>query len=372
MPILATASNGFLNTYGYNRGPNVFGGGPVQYGSLLEFGAAGVTGYATAPVTGGTLSINGQSLGSYDYRIVRGSTTVSAFTATDWFTSTQDTHSACIFVDGDLTINAGQTFIPSVRKLFTFIYVKGNLILNGSISMSARGANHSGTGTSGGFTAAQDIRIATGTYSGVTNPIIPASGGAGGAGGAGYGGGAGGAGSSGGTGGGSGGKAVYGVGGNGSAGTCFSGGTGGGGSGDDGFSGGNGGTNGGKGGDAFSNTGKYTGGGAGNPGGAKAGVGGQVGADGTGGTVIIIVTGTFSGSGSVTSAGAKGGNGGNGGFDGAGGGSGGGSVNILYGTDSSTVTLSATGGLPGTSGGSPAVDRPGSSGGNGTTRKLQL
>jgi hypothetical protein len=370
MPLIGSIAGASISGYGGRGASSV--GGSVAFGSLRDFGIAAVTGSVGPPTAGGTLTINGQSLGSYDYTIVRGPTTVSAFTATDWFTTTEDTRSACIFVDGNLTINAGQTFIPSVRKLFTFIYVKGNLILNGSISMSARGANHSGTGTSGGFTAAQDIRIATGTYSGVTNPIIPASGGAGGAGGAGYGGGAGGAGSSGGTGGGSGGNGIYGRGGNGSAGTCFSGGAGGGGCGDDGYNGEAGGINGGKGGAAFSNTGKYTGGGAGNPGGAKAGAGGQVGANGAGGTVIIIVTGTFSGSGSVTSAGAKGGNGGNGGFDGVGGGSGGGSVNVLYGTDSSTVTLSATGGLPGTAGGSPASERPSAAAGNGTTRKLAL
>ena len=79
-------------------------------------------------------------------------------------------------MNGNLTINSGQTFIPSVRKLFTVLYVTGNLVVNGSISMTGRGANHSGTGSSGGATTAVDIRIGTGTFSAVVNPQIPAAG----------------------------------------------------------------------------------------------------------------------------------------------------------------------------------------------------
>lgn len=44
--------------------------------------------------------------------------------------------------------------------------------------MTARGANHNGTGNSGGFVAPANIIIASGTYSGVVNPMVPATGGA--------------------------------------------------------------------------------------------------------------------------------------------------------------------------------------------------
>jgi hypothetical protein len=134
----------------------------------------------SAPAAGSTLTINSVSLGSYDYIVKQGPQTISSFTSTDWFTATQDARSAWIVVNGNLTINAGITVIPAVRKLFTVVYVQGNLVLNGNISMSLRGANHSGTGTSGGAVTAGAIRIATGTLSGVSNPTILAAGGAGG------------------------------------------------------------------------------------------------------------------------------------------------------------------------------------------------
>ena len=138
-------------------------------------------GQTVSPTSGGRLTINSQFVGNYDYT-AKTTTTLSAFTASDWFTSTEDTVSAWIIVNGDLTINSGITLIPSVRKLFTVVYVSGNLVCNGTISMSARGANHSGTGNSGGATTAVDIRIGTGTFSAVSNPAIPAAGGAGAAG----------------------------------------------------------------------------------------------------------------------------------------------------------------------------------------------
>ena len=133
-----------------------------------------------APAAGGALTINSVALGSYDYIVKQGAQTISAFTSTDWFTATQDTRSAWIIINGNLTINTGITVIPAVRKLFTVVYVQGNLVLNGNVSMSLRGANHSGTGTSGGSVTSGSIRIATGTLSGVSNPTILATGGAGG------------------------------------------------------------------------------------------------------------------------------------------------------------------------------------------------
>jgi hypothetical protein len=317
-----------------------------------------------SPTAGGTLTINGNAIGSYDYTVKNGNQTVSSFSASDWFTSTQDTRSALIVVNGNLTINSGQTFIPSVRKLFTCIYVNGNLTLNGSISMSLRGANHSGSGNSGGLVTEQNIRIINGTYSSVTNPTIPAvsTGGAGNTG----------AGGNGGTGSGS-----FGVGANG---TCFGGGSGGGGP-----------INyvaapvyrGGAGGDSYeffdglADPNTY-GAGAGNPGG-QGNYRAAPSPSGTGGTLIVFVRGTLTGSGSFVSVGATGGDGSSIGparrFSHGGGGSGGGSINIIATTDSSSTTMSAAGGAggPGNSTGTGGgYSDPGSNGATGTARKLTL
>jgi hypothetical protein len=349
------------------RDPAFTGGGTPPVGDttdILTFARDLADTFLTSDVTptdGGALTVNSQAVGNYEYTTRKSNTTISSFTAADWFTSTQDTTSSWIIVNGNLTINSGQTFIPSVRKLFTVLYISGNLVCNGSISMSARGANHSGTGTSGGYTAPVDIRIGTGTFGAVTNPQIPSAGGNGAAGtstdnavssGS--------AGTSGGSGGGGAGGKFSGTArsGNGSAGTCFSGGTGGGGviSSNTPNNGGDGESNGGKGGDSV---GTASGGGTGNPGGTKGGINGLNGNSGTGGTLIIIVEGTLSGSGTIVANGVAGirppG-------APAGGGSGGGSVTVIYGTDSSSITPTATGGAGNFSG----------NGGNGTARKLAI
>lgn len=324
-------------------GAALFEGGNQSFGSVLEM--LEVMGASSnddiSPVAGGTLTINSQSLGSYDFRIIDGDVTLSSFAASDYFTNTQDSRSAILVIKGNLTINNGVTVIPAVRKLFTAIYVRGNLTINGggAISMSQRGANHH---TSGSSISAAAIRLATGTYGGVSNPQVPASGASGSTS-------AGGTGSDGQTGGGGGGG--YGSGSrSGAAGTSFSGGSGGAMNRTPEPNGGRGG-NGGDGGFDF------YGGGAGNPGGSGGG------GNGTGGVLLVVCAGTLSGSGSITSAGASGGGGG--GTNGTGGGgSGGGSVTVLYGTDSSSITPSAPGGSGGGNGGR--------AGGPGTTRKLAL
>ena len=345
------------------RDPAWAGGVPPVGSSadILSFSrtlATTFTGSDVVPTDGGTLTINSQPMGKYEVTARKSNTTISSFNAADWFTNTKDTTSSWIVINGNLTINAGQTLIPPVRKLFTVVYVTGNLVCNGSISMSARGANHSGTGDSGGATTAVDIRIGTGTFSGTTNPQIPATGGAGGnAVVASNNGQNGTAGTNGGTGGGSSGQAFSsGTSGAGAAGTCFSGGGGGGGV-LNGTVAGSAVANGGRGGAA---AGAVSGGGAGNPGGA--GTGGQFGPDGdagTGGTLIVIVGGTLSGSGTIVANGANGG-----GASGQvyGGSSGGGSITVLYGTDSSSIVPAASGGNSG----------QGGSGGNGTARKLAI
>jgi len=315
---------------------------------------------------GGTLTVNSVNLGSYDY-VKKSTTTVSSFSNIDWFTSTTDTRPAFVAINGNLTINSGQTFIPTDRKLFVVIYVTGTLTINGSVSMSQRGSNHSGTGNSGGSVTAAAIRIINGTYSSVSNPQIPAAGGGGGNGTTNSAtGNSGTNGSAGGTGGGGGGIGYMGTGGNGSAGTSFSGGTGGGGASSAG-TGTAGTSNGGRGGDVGT-AGNWCGAGAGNPHGTTNGSVSQV-QDGTGG-VLIIICNTLAGSGSVTSTGATGSQSNGSGPDGAGGGSGGGSVNIITATNSSTVSASATGGAGGRAKESSAFIGTAPNGGNGTSRIL--
>ena len=332
------------------------------------------------PTAGGTLSINSLGLNNYDYVVKSGDTTVSSFNPEEWFTNTEDSSAALIVVKGNLTINSGITFQPHVRKLFTCIWVNGNLTVNGTLTMSARGAS-----TNSLPNPNNTIRIINGSYSSITNPEVPSNGGSGGAtftstnsGTPGNNGSDGFSGATGG--GGSGGKYLQtsGTAGAGSSGTAFSGGTGGGGS--------NSGTataganNGGSGGRSDSiGGGNASGGGAGNPGGrsSRAGSGNVTGIPaldgyfGTGGTLIIFVTGTVSGSGTISSNGSQGG-GVTGSSIGGGGGSGGGSVNILCNTGSVT-TLQANGGARGlgyetSSGGIYYSD--GGRGGNGTARIL--
>jgi hypothetical protein len=304
--------------------------------------------------SGGTMTLNSVSLGSYDYTFYSSSQTVSSYSNADYFTTTEDSRSALIYINGDLTINSGQTFIPSNRKLFTALYINGNLTNNGTISMTARGANHSGSGSN---ISAGAIRIATGTFGGVTDPNVPSSGGGGGGLDS-----AGSNGSNGGTGGGGGGANNNGgsAAGSGSAGTSFTGGTG---AGEHNGGGGtptSGNANGGQGGNGAGNTNHH--GGTGNPGGVDGGGGGTNynGTDGTGGVLMIFVKGTLSGSGTVVANGVNASTGADPGkFGGAGGGSsGGGSATLIYNTDSSTVTITANGGSAGRNGGA------------GTARKL--
>lgn len=318
-----------------------FAGGNISGPSINSIAAGmAAASQTSSPTSGGTLTVNSVSLGSYDYLIKKGNQTISSFTATDWFTTTQDTRSAWVIVDGDLTIDNGITFTPSVRKLFTVIYVNGNLTVNGSISMTARGANHSGSGNSGGATTKANIRIAEGTYSTVVDPYIPANGGAsigpvqsGG----GYYSLPGNPGTNGGTGGGGAGtvhnnntqNSV------GAAGTSFGGGGGGGAVRYQGntsrLSDSTAQPNGGRGGHGWGDNFQASGG-AGNPGGVGYTTGGNAGGtgqDGTGGVLIIVCRGTFSGSGSVSANGSNGGSTTNIG----GSGSGGGSVTIFYGAD---------------------------------------
>lgn len=358
-----------------------FLGGNVSYGSLYE---AVASMSSTLPVfvgasNPGTLTINSVPLGNYEYSIFGSPVTISSgWTNTDYFTTTKDTISSFVVVKGNMTIDSGQTFIPPDRKLFLCLYVTGNLTVNGVLSMTARGANHSGSGNSGGLTTEGNILIVSGTVldhtnaTPVTNFIVSGTGGAGGAGssstpdtpscpartvtgtpgpssGPTAASGGGGAGANANSGASSGGGAP---------GTCFTGGTGGG-----GVNGGStpapGGTpRGGAGGPGIGPN-SNSGGGAGNPGGS----GPRTGGTGTGGTIIIFCDGTIGGTGTIESKGANGG--GFGTFPTAGGGgSGGGCIVLCSPSGATTSTLNADGGS-----GDPAYS---GCGGNGSIRKIAL
>lgn len=237
-------------------------------------------------------------------------------------TPTPDTLFTLLRVNGDLTINENVTVTTTARKLGLAILVKGNCTINGTLDMTARGANHNGSSIAetlnpnsadSGFLNTYPGRIirlfsgnlnlisligTTATPNGSSNNIsLPDQGAAGGqnvsaqgvdASASSLATGGGGAGSG----------SVPGLG---AAGSTFSGGTGGGGS----FSiaGRNGTPNGGRGGlggtDGQTSSVTHSGGGAGNPGGsggttATGNAPSLAGLSGTGGVLILFVTGTVS------------------------------------------------------------------------------
>ena len=297
-------------------------------------------------------------------------------------TSKKDTVFSLLRVMGDMTINSGVTVTTPARKLGLAILVNGNCTINGTLDMTARGANHNGSSntnsTDSGFLNTYPGRVirlfsgnlnlvslsgTTATVGGsVTNIALPDQGAAGGlspdfpgtnasntslA-----------------TGGGGSGASGYGfVGGLGSTGSTFSGGTGGGGAGNPG-SGTNGTANGGRGGS--SGTTGVSGSGAGNPSGTNSSFAGQ---PGTGGILILFVTGNLNigSAGKVLSRGSNGGGGVSTAIVG-GGGSGGGVICITANTYvlSSGYEVSADAGTGGTGG------IFGSRGGNGSVNLYKL
>ena len=128
-------------------------------------------------IRSGRMILNNNFCGMYDFAYHNGNVDLNN---TDWsgsqfgstmFTGNTDTHWALIYINGNLELDFPNIIRPPVRKLGMVIYVTGNLIANGFISMTNRGANHSGTGTSHGYTAPVAIPL-NGTL------IIPAAGGA--------------------------------------------------------------------------------------------------------------------------------------------------------------------------------------------------
>lgn len=264
-----------------------------------------------------------------------------------------------------MTINENHVVTPTQRCKGMYLLIEEDLIINGILSMTARGAKAPGK-----FVGidpenekiyfnetdifSQDI-LTVGNIGGVT-PLTVNTTGAAGANNACAGGGCG--------------AIEYSVGGRqgyGAAGTSFSGGAGGGASAR--YTAGNGQGNGGQGGVGVSHLSGSTwwtaGGGAGNPGGAGGGGGSGAGQNGTGGLIILIVKGSviFGPTGQIVSAGSKGGNG----YD-SGGGSGGGAIHVFHkGIISNPEKITAPGGDPGSripTGGYAGVS--GRGGGNGS------
>ena len=132
----------------------------------------------SAVICTGSLYLNGNFAGQYDYAYISGNTTTDAVDQQDaydhWFTGNQDTHWALVCVDGTLTQGDRAIIKPPVRKLGFVLNVDGAYTLNGMTSMTNRGANHSGTGDSHGYTAPVAIPV-NGSIT------IPATGGAAGA-----------------------------------------------------------------------------------------------------------------------------------------------------------------------------------------------
>jgi len=305
------------------------------------------------------MNINDMSTGSYSLTLANATTIEIEYykiTGDTVYTTSPtlcdnvlNTKMCIIRYTGNLTINSGVTLAPQVRKKGMIIIINGTLTNNGTITMTARGANAVG----------QNVLLYKNNNG--TSELVPAAGGAGGGGvtrssdGCTVGG-TGGAGSSRSTGGGGGGTAcrwnvATTVSGAGGAGTSYSGGTGGG-SVSSRKSGtlraGAGAANGGAGGYGISSTDNGTlysaGGGAGNPGGTgyinnavNSGMSGQTGTAG----LLVIYTNSLTNTGSITSNGSTGGNNNN---HAAGGSGGGGSVNIFYqGTYSNSGTITANG-----------------------------
>jgi hypothetical protein len=115
--------------YEVSRDVTAFAGGDASYASVYALARDLAIGNsdASTPQFGGSLTINGESLGNYSYVVKRGDQTLNSFTESEWFTDTDDSEAAFIVVNGDLTINNGLTIAPHSRKLFTAVYVTGNL-----------------------------------------------------------------------------------------------------------------------------------------------------------------------------------------------------------------------------------------------------
>lgn len=285
--------------------------------------------------------------------------------------STNDERTLIVQYNGDLTINSGVTLSPTARKRGVILHVKGNLNINGTISLTGFGAAR----TPGDrLLLVNNFELSAQSANGGpgANGTVYDNAGCQGS-----------SGSSGSTGGGGGGGKGYGPtatanGGAGTPGTSYAGGSGGGGGGHGSAAEA-----------AFSYAGPgglgshggsiYGGGGAGNPGGVggedNATYGGRKGQNASGGVLIAFVEQSVTGSGSIVSAGSNGANNGDT-WSTGGGGSGGGGINIFYRSSYSfSGSISVSGGTRGNwayrnyAGGE---SRPGGNGGSGSSRVQQF
>ena len=145
---------------------------PTQIGSQ--------PGTVSAIIRSGRLMLNNNFCGMYDFAYYNGNLDLNNedFSGSEFeammFSNNADTHWALIYINGNLELDMPNIIRPPTRKLGMCIYTTGNMILNGFVSMTNRGANHSGSGISYGYTAPVAIPL-NGTLT------IPATGGAGGA-----------------------------------------------------------------------------------------------------------------------------------------------------------------------------------------------
>lgn len=309
-----------------------------------------------------------------------------------------------------LTVDAGKTLTVANRCKGLVIRVQGNLVLNGTITMTGKGCSGAPAGATSETTRAfsnvqlpnSDFYLTSllSTASGTTYSIAQTGGAGGGQVWTHYGklnGNAGSAGANGSCGGGGGAGTGYGAAYNdmgvdglgGSAGNAYRGGSGGGGSGGNQGVGGScagtaaSGDTGGNGGTGIGNPGTSPGGGGGGAGvipgaggsGRLSGIDGSVGGTGVGGVLIIAVGGSITGTGIISADGIQGGYGGRGAGNytggGGGGGSGGGSIVVLYNTSLGAVNIHAYGGLGGIAGYPDGVNNIGGVGGNGGAGSIQ-
>ncbi|MGB1271922.1 MAG: hypothetical protein ACPG5T_07610 [Endozoicomonas sp.] len=287
----------------------------------------------------------------------------------------------------NVIINAGHTVTTNNRCKGLIVYVAGNLTINGTVSMTGKGASAVGADVDikrygEGIQVGDDAVVSTEASQVAVDLVtyrFPASGASGGVGVSGVAGNNGSAGTDGQTGGGGsggGGSLGGGTSGAGAAGTSFSGGSGGGAWSSNGAGGtaGSGGSDGGAGGNALGSGGSYAaGGGAGNDGGTGLGTIAEDGDDGTGGLILFLVKGTVSiwatgvieadgaDGGGVTSVGSA--------ENAGGGGSGGGAIRILHG---SSYTNSGTVRVNGGAGGSGNGITAGGNGGAGSIITSQI
>jgi hypothetical protein len=308
---------------------------------------------------------------SYAKRSHASSLTINAAAMAELVGAADDARPLLVVLDAPSVTFSESATIP--RRPFVRFYVTGTATISEGVTLTARGANHSATGSD---LTAVEIRDITGTFGGVSNPSVPAAGGAGGAASGSTTANPGAAGTGGGTGGGSsgcrsGGSSTAGAG---AAGTAYSGGPAGGSTRASAVDSEAGAARGGKGGDGEIGEASLrgAGGGAGNPTGAAATVGaGSVDGvqDWTGGNFALFCI-ALAGAGTIT---APGGNGadltgfGTAGSSGSAGGSGSGGGTVSAYAESSTFTgaLAAPGGAGGSGG-----NGNGGAGGLGTAREL--